>query len=203
MGQIKTFITMIFLFIGMSTAFAYSDQELKTIMEQRIQHKVAQMNDNISFMADKSKDLETRNYYREMALNLFIEKGEPFEDVGGIMNSGVKMETTSVYRKKPSRRLMKDYFTGLINLRYSKVDVQSTEARRIEVSDLEKIDDEGNYVATAYFEQIFVAYRDGRIVYKDKTRKKVKVYVFAEETIDGTEFIVRLGDVTALETTKI
>lgn len=203
MGQIKTFITMIFLFIGMSTAFAYTDQELKAIMEQRIQHKVAQMNDNISFMADKSKDLETRNYYREMALNLFIEKGEPFEDVGGIMNSGVKMETTSVYRKKPSRRLMKDYFTGLINLRYSKVDVQSTEARRIEVSDLEKIDDEGNYVATAYFEQIFVAYRDGRIVYKDKTRKKVKVYVFAEETIDGTEFIVRLGDVTALETSKI
>lgn len=194
---------MMFLCLGISTAFAYTEQELKEIMEHRIQHKVAQMNDNISFMADKSKDLDTRNYYREMALNLFIEKGEPFEDVGGIPNTGVKMETTSVYRKKPTRRLMKDYFTGLINLRYSKVDVQSTEARRIEVSDLQKIDDEGNYVATAYFEQIFVAYRDGRIVYKDKTRKKVKVYVFAEETIDGTEFIVRLGDVTALETTKL
>lgn len=203
MARLKVFIIMMFLYLGISTAFAYTEQELKEIMEHRIQHKVAQMNDNISFMADKSKDLDTRNYYREMALNLFIEKGEPFEDVGGIPNTGVKMETTSVYRKKPTRRLMKDYFTGLINLRYSKVDVQSTEARCIEVSDLQKIDDEGNYVATAYFEQIFVAYRDGRIVYKDKTRKKVKVYVFAEETIDRTEFIVRLGDVTALETTKL
>lgn len=201
MAQLKVLITMIFLCLGVSNVFAaYTEEELKAIMEQRIQHKVAQMNDNISFMADKSKSLETRNYYREMALNLFIEKGEPFEDLDGIRNSGVKMETTSIYRKKPTRRLMKNYFTGLINLRYSKVDVQSTEAHNIKVGDLQKIDDDGNYVATAYFEQIFVAYMDGRIVYKDKTKKMVKVYVFAEETIDGIEYIVRLGDVTAIET---
>lgn len=200
MAQLKVFITVMFLFLGASTAFAYTEQELKDIMEQRIQQKVAQMNDNISYMADKSKKLETRNFYREMALNLFIEKGEPFTDIDGIQNTGVKMETTSVYRKKPTRRLMKEYFTGLINLRYSKVDVQSTEAHNIKVGNLEKIDDNGNYVATAYFEQIFVAYRDGRIVYKDKTRKMVKVYVFADETIDGVEFIVRLGDVVAIET---
>ena len=40
-------------------------------------------------------------------------------------------------------------------------------------------------------------------VYKDRTRKKVKVYILAEETIDGQEFIVLLGDVTALETNRI
>lgn len=69
-------------------------------------------------------------------------------------------------------------------------------------SDLQKIDD-NKYVCTAYFEQVFVGYREGHPVYKDRTRKKVKVYILAEETIDGQEFIVLLGDVTALETNRI
>ncbi|WP_336526247.1 hypothetical protein [Bacteroides acidifaciens] len=200
MTKLRQVIFLMLLFIGAS-AFAQTDAGISELMKQRAQQKVAQMNDNISFMADKSKDLNTRNYYRGRALNLFIEKGEPFEEEG-IHNTGVKMETTSVYRKKPSRRLMKDYFTGLVNLRYSKVDIQSTKVHEIEVSDLQKIDD-NKYVCTAYFEQIFVGYRDGRPVYKDRTRKKVKVYILAEETIDGQEFIVLLGDVTALETSKI
>lgn len=200
MKSIKYIFSMLLLMIG-ATVFAQSDAGISELMKQRAQQKVAQMNDNISFMADKSKSLDTRNYYKGRALNLFIEKGEPFEEEG-IRNTGVKMETTSIYRKKPSRRLMKDYFTGLVNMRYSKVDIQSTKVHEIEVSDLQKIDD-NKYVCTAYFEQIFVGYRDGRPVYKDRTRKKVKVYILAEETIDGQEFIVLLGDVTALETTKI
>lgn len=200
MKNLKHIICLMLLFIGAS-AFAQKDAGISELMKQRAQQKVAQMNDNISFMADKSKDLNTRNYYRGRALNLFVEKGEPFEE-DGIRNSGVKMETTSVYRKKPLRRLMKDYFTGLVNLRYSKVNIQSTKVHEIEVSELLKVDD-NKYVCTAYFEQIFVGYRDGKPVYKDRTRKKVKVYILAEETIDGQEFIVLLGDVTALETSRI
>lgn len=200
MTNLKQVIFLMLLFIGAS-AFAQTDAGISELMKQRAQQKVAQMNDNISFMAEKSKDLDTRNYYRGRALSLFIEKGEPFEEEG-IHNTGVKMETTSIYRKKPSCRLMKDYFNGLVNLRYSKVDIQSTKVHEIEVSDLQKIDD-NKYVCTAYFEQIFVGYRDGRPVYKDRTKKKVKVYILAEETIDGQEFIVLLGDVTALETSKI
>ncbi len=200
MKSIRYILCTLFLMIGV-TAFAQSDAGISELMKQRAQQKVAQMNDNISFMADKSKSLDTRNYYKRRALNLFIEKGEPYEEEG-IPNTGVKMETTSIYRKKPSRRLMKDYFTGLVNLRYSKVDIQSTKVHEIEVSDLQKIDD-NKYVCTAYFEQVFVGYRDGRPVYKDRTRKKVKVYILAEETIDGQEFIVLLGDVTALETNRI
>ena len=200
MNTLKYIVCAIFLFIG-SSVIAQNDAAISELMWQRVPQKVAQMNDNISFMADKSKDLNTRNYYRGRALNLFVEKGEPFEEEG-IHNTGVKMETTSVYRKKPSRRLMKNYFTGLVNLRYSKVDIQSTKVHEIEVSDLQKVDD-NKYVCTAYFEQIFVGYRDGRPVYKDRTRKKVKVYILAEETIDGQEFIVLLGDVTAIETSRI
>lgn len=199
MKSIKYIFSLLLLLIG-ANVYAQSDAGITELMKQRAQQKVAQMNDNISFMADKSKSLDTRNYYRGKALNLFIEKGEPFEEEG-IHNTGVKMETTSIYRKNPSRRLMKDYFTGLVNLRYSKVNIQSTKINEIQISDLQKVDD-NKYVCTAYYEQVFVGYRDGKPIYKDRTRKKVKVYILSEETIDGEEFIVLLGDVTALETTK-
>ena len=199
MNSLKHIICLLLLFMGVS-AFAQTDRGITELMKQRAQQKVAQMNDNISFMADKKKDLGTRNYYKGRALKLFIGGGDPYEEEG-VRNTGVKMQTTSIYRKRPSVKLMKDYFTGLINLRYSKVDIQSTKVNEIEVSDLQKIGD-NKYVCTAYFEQIFVGYRDNRPIYKDRTRKKVKVYVFSEETIDGQEFIVLLGDVTALETTR-
>ena len=174
---------------------------LDNLIIQRQIQKIAQLIDNISFMADKSKSPDKRNYFKSRALNLFIEKGEPFE-IEGIHNPGVMMETTSIYRKKPSRRLMKDYFTGLVNLRYSRVDIQSIKVHEIEVSDLQKVDD-NKYVCTACFEQTFVGYRDGHPLLKDRIRKKVKVYILAVETIDGQEFIVLLGDVTALETSRI
>lgn len=200
MKYIKHILCMMLLFVGAS-AFAQTDAGLSELMKQRAQQMVAQMNDYISFMADKSKTVNTRIYYRGKALNLFIEKGEPYEEEG-IHNTGVKMETTSKYRKKPTSRLMKDYFTGLINLRYSKVDIQSTKVHDIKISDLQKVDD-NKYVCTAYFEQKFLGYRDGIPVYTDRTRKKVKVYIFSEETIDGEEFIVMLGDVSAIETSDL
>lgn len=198
LSYMKQFILMIFLICGIS---AFASDEPSELMKQRVQQKVAQLNDNISFMADKSKGTSTRNYYRKQALNLFIERGEPYTE-NGITNSGVKMETTSLYRSKPSRKLMKDYFTGIINYRYSKVNIESTKVHEIEVSELQKIG-ENKYVCTACFEQVFAGYRDGKMVYSDRTRKKVKVYVFVDETIDRPEFIVMLGDVTALETTRL
>lgn len=193
----KLFV-IIFAIIGYLCSYAQ-------ISKSNVQQRVAQLSDYISFMADKSKPLDTRNYYKNRALNLFIGKGEPFEQEG-ILNTGVKMETTSIYRKKPYRRLIKDYFTGLTNLRYAKVDIQSTNFIEIEVSDLQKVED-NKYVCTACFEQVFVGYREGRPCYTDRTRKKVKVYIFGEETIDGSfdgqESIILLGDVTAFETTKM
>ncbi len=202
MTKFKLFLILIILISG-ATASAQNldDAARKRLMEERARQMVAQMNDNITYMADKSKNLKTRQFYRTQALNLFIGNGEPYE-LEGESNAGVKMQTTSKYRKKPRERLMKDYFTGLIDLRYSKVDIESTKVNEIEISDLQKIDD-NTYVCTAFFEQIFRGYRDGKPVYTDRTRKKVKVYIIADETIDGTEFIVLLGDVTAVETAPI
>ena len=41
------------------------------------------------------------------------------------------------------------------------------------------------------------------VVYKDKTTKRIKCIIEQEDTEDGKEYIVMLGDVTALETKKL
>lgn len=202
MKGIKFLLAAALLVCFCSSAFGYTEKELNELTKSRVQQKVAQLNDNIAYMADKGKSVDTRNYYRGVALKLFLGKGEPYVEENGVRNPGVKMQTTSVYRKRPSEKLMKDYFTGLINLRYSKVDIESTKVHEIEVGDLRKVDD-GVYVCDAYFEQVFTGWRDNRPVYSDRTRKKVKVYIYEDLTIDGAEYIIYLGDVTALETEKL
>ena len=171
------------------------DEQIKRAAAQR----VAQMNDYISFMADKSYDLETRQFYKKQALNLFAGRGYEYEE-NGVRKEGVRMEVTSVNNKSPRSKLMRVYFNGLINLNYSKVSIQSTELAKIKVSNLQRVDD-NLYVCTCYFDQVFIGYRDGRPVYKDITRKKVKCYVEVQDVEDGPhEYVVLLGDVHAIDT---
>lgn len=200
MKYLKYVIMVLCLIVGID-ASAEIDKGLSDLMKQRAQQKIAQMNDNISFMADKSRSLDTRKYYRKTALKLFIGNGEPYE-FEGIPNTGVKMETTSKFRKKPNEKLMKDYFSGLINLRYSKVDIKTTNVYDIEISEIRPID-ENTYVCTGIFEQKFIGYKDGQPQYIDRMWKKVNIYILREVTIDGEEFVILLGDVKALETTDL
>ena len=200
----KKIIIAIIALLTVSASFAQSD--IQEVLKRRAAEKVGQLCDYIEFLANPQNEYKTRNYYKTKALNLFINKGEEYEE-DGIYRKGVIMEVTSVFRKKPSQRLIKEYFTGLMNMRYSKVAIESTEISNIEVSRLQQIDDD-TFVCTCYFEQAFCGYRDGIPVYKDITRKKVKCYVVKEVIIDDQggeqhEFMVMLGDVTALETRRI
>lgn len=159
------------------------------------------MNDYISFMADKSNDMETRQYYKKQALNLFAGRGYNYEE-NGVNKEGVRMEITSVNNTRPRSKLMRVYFNGLINLTYQQVSIQSTELASIKVSNLQKVDN-NMYVCTCYFEQVFVGYRDGRAIYKDITRKKVKCYIEIQDVEDGPqEYVVLLGDVQAIDTKR-
>lgn len=175
-------------------------------LKLRAAQKVKEMTDNISRVADKSRSVQSREYIRTKTLVLFINKGEAFKEVydGGfeIQRQGVVMETTSLKCKTcdPKKTLMTQYLTNLIKLNYSQVKIESTDVSSMEVSSLHKIND-NEYVCTVYFEQAFVGYRgDGLPDYKDITRKSVEVHIAVEETIDGTEYIIRLGDVHALDT---
>jgi hypothetical protein len=177
----------------------------KEALKLRAAQKVKQMTDNISRIADKSRSVSTRESIRSKTLVLFINKGEAFKEVydGGyeIQRQGVFMETSSLKCKTcdPKKTLMTQYLTNLIKLNYSQVKIESTDVSSMEVSSLQKIND-NEYVCTVYFEQAFAGYRDGRPVYKDITRKSVEVHIAVEETLDGTEYIIRLGDVHALDT---
>lgn len=203
----KLFLLAITVIIASSNLHAQSNISNNPDLKRRAAECVAQMNDYISFMSDKAKDLKTRGVYRSEALNLFIAQGEAYEEettdeyghIQKVHKDGAMMEITSKFRRRPTHRLIKDYFTALMNMRYSKVDIQSTDVAEIEVSNLKKVGD-GHYTCTCYFEQAFCGYRDGKPVYKDITRKKVECHIFVLDTEEGEMYIVRLGDVTALET---
>ena len=181
------------------------DPAKQEMLKRRAAEKVGMMNDYIQFMADKKKSLSSRKIYKDKALNLFIGLGDAYEE-DGRMKKGVVMETTSLYRKTPLRRLMRDYFTGLMNLKYTQVDIESTEAAGMKVSNLKKIaetEDGTVYECTCYFDQAFIGYIDGVPKYKDITRKKVTCRIIAEDTVEGEEYTVMLGDVTALDTKRL
>ena len=188
-------------FIVMIFAPMMAQNSVEEQIKRRAAERVAQMNDYISLMADKSNDLETRQYNKKQALNLFAGRGYDYEE-NGIHKEGVRMEVTSVNNTRPRAKLMRVYFNGLVNLTYQKVSIQSTEVSSIKVSNLQKVDN-NLYVCTCYFDQVFIGYRDGIPIYKDMTRKKVKCYVEVQDAEDGLEYVVLLGDVHAIDTKRI
>lgn len=172
--------------------------ELQEMLGRRAAEKVKMMTDYIGFMADKEKKLSTREYYKTQALNLFVGAGYKYVQ-DGIERDGVTMQTTSKYRKNPRSKLMRDYFDTVIGYRYQKVQIEATDVADIKVSRLKKVG-ENEYECTCTFDQAFCGYRDGRPVYRDITTKRVVCRVILEETVDGVEAVVLLGDVYAIET---
>lgn len=200
----KMVLATILLFMASLT---YAQSNVEDLIAKRAQQKVKQMTNYVEYMANKDESLEDRKEYRTLALNLFIGHGEPYT-LNDTTRKGVYMQITSKYRKKPTERLMKDYFTGLINMRYNKVVIESTDVKDIKVSELRKVG-ENEFECTCTFVQAFCGYRDGRPVYKDITKKRVTCHIFGEETVKvmangeiktSYEYIVLLGDVEALET---
>ncbi len=160
---------------------------------------IALLNDYISFMADKNNSLQDRLDCKNRALSLFIANGNSY-NVDGVTKQGVILETISPYRHSPIRRLVRDYFDDVINYNYSNVEIESSSI--IEISDLERIDD-NTYICIASYVQTFIGYRDGVPVYKDRTRKNVIIKLASEDVKDSTEYILKLGDITVVETKRL
>lgn len=93
---------------------------------------------------------------------------------------------------------MRDYFSNLITglKYYTDVKISSTEVANMKVSDLKQIGT-NLYMCTCQYTQRFVGCRDGIPVYTDKTTKTINCYIEKEETEDGTEYVIMLGDVYA------
>ena len=205
MNTILKFTLASIVILMSSISASAQDYNEEKLFQQRAKERVKLMNDYVSFMADKSKSQETRYYYRKKALPLFIGKGYEYEE-NGVTKQGVMMQTTSVNRPGVTNTLLRDYFSRLVNLRYSKVNITSTEIAGMKVSDLKKVDSSDNktlYMCTCQYVQYFRGeYGDG-YVYADKTTKRIVCYVEVEETEDGQEFMIKLGDVEAISTERL
>lgn len=202
---IKLISSAFFLLVSTSIC-AQIQEELNEQAKTKVKEVVAQMNDYISFMANPKKDTEMRHLYRKQALNLFIGKGYDYEEEG-IEKEGVLMEVSSINRKRKSSKLTRIYFSGLIKMGYSAVEIKSTKCYDIKVSNLKKIAD-NEYVCTCEFEQTFRGFGDGYVYGPEVTRKRVKCYVTIEpieQNKDGksVEYKLRLGDTSVLETRKL
>lgn len=197
--RVKALIAILAVFGLASSVFAQVEGN-EEFIKRRAAEKVGQMNDYISYMADKGNTPKARKRRKVMALNLFIAKGyEYVED--GVQKDGVQMQVTSKSRAKVGQPLMRVYFDNLIgklNI-YTDVKIEATEVADIKVSELRKIDD-NLWECTCEYDQAFEGWRDGRPIYRDITTKAIKCYVISEDTEDGTEFIILLGDVYAIKT---
>lgn len=192
------YLFILLLFPMNSSIFAQNIDEDKIIM--RAVEKVAQLNDYISFMADKSRPLNYRLMRKEKALNLFIGKGYGYVE-NGVDKEGVMMEF-STRNKRISHTLLRHSFDNLCRIPGNDTGFQITavEIIGIKVSELLKIDD-NLWECTCEYDQAFEGIRDGQPIFRKINTKKVKCFVKTIETEDGIiEHIIQLGDVYALET---
>ena len=180
--------------------FELSPEQVEQIKTKGAE-KTAQMNDYISYMANKKKKMERRLEKKANALNLFLGEGNRYKEFGEY-KEGVMMQITSKRTNKvTSTPLMRVYFQNLIdrlNL-YSDVNISSTEVAGIKVTKLRRVDT-NEWVCTCQYDQVFEGIRDGRLIYRDITTKYVECHVYVEKTELGDEFIVKLGDVYAVDT---
>lgn len=209
--KLQNFILAILVvFFSTATVHAqYTDQEeMIELTPEQIQQirvkgaeKTAQMNDYISFMANKGMKKNDRLDHKKNALNLFLGKGYRYKEFGEY-KEGVMMQITSKRTGTVvATPYMRDYFQSLIDRlkTYSDVNISSTEVAGIKVSRLQRIGP-NEWKCTCEYDQVFEGIRDGKLIYRDITTKFVECYILAEQTELGTEFVVKLGDVYAKKT---
>jgi hypothetical protein len=184
----------------MICSIAFSQDINDKVIKCRIPEVIAQLNDYISFIADKKQPLKKKMHYKEKALNLFIGKGYGYEE-DGVKKEGVILEVASKNRKQTRRLLIRNYLDNLINRLggYSDVKITAPENANMKLSELIQVSP-NLWVCECEFNQAFEGIRDGRLIYRDITTKRIKCYVTAEETEDGREFVCKLGNVYAIDT---
>lgn len=149
--KIVRFILVIFALSLAIVASAQVDGQ-DEVMNRRVAEKVAQLNDYISFMANKKKPEELRMHYKAEALNMFVGKGYSYEE-NGVNKEGALIHVKTISGKIRSI-LVRNYFKSLIS---------------------------------------------GPRPYANIKIENVEKHVVEEDTEDGKEFTILLGDVYAIE----
>ena len=191
MNKITYLLILVFGLAIVSSATAQDElsPERKQAVDSLALEKVKDLSKYISIIGDKKTPWSEANRVIDRAEELFMQGSE----IG--VSSLVKPEV----KYYPVRK----YFERLMRLNYNKVEI---EWYNIEyVSDLQRQPD-GTYVGVITVFQKFKGYdKEGRLIYKDTTKKDITVYVKRKETQIGGRLIgfwdVMLGDIRVKETT--
>lgn len=200
MKQLKV-ITLFFVMalFGVTTSSA---QELTgEIVSNKLQEKAQILNDCLSFLSQKDRSADIKKHYMDQALNLFVNNGESFS-VDSVKYDGAYIVTKSAYRNKPVKRKIKDYLQGVMDLRYTPIDLSA-----IKIPALPSVIDSKSFVKcgdnlykyTTLIARELAGYIDGTPVYKDITPFEYSVFIGVKDTIDGREYIFYLSDIEVEE----
>ncbi len=201
MKQLKTItLALIVAILGVATSSAQEMTGEKVC--NKLQDKVQILNDYLSLLARKDRSADIKRHYMNQALALFVNNGEPFS-VDSVKYDGAYISTKSAYRNKPVKRKVKDYLQGVMDLRYTPIDLSAVKIPALPVMmDSKSLVKCGNnlYRFTALITRELAGYIDGTPVYKDITPYEYPVFIGMEGTANGKEYVVYLGDIEVEET---
>lgn len=203
------------LFLTLVSLNIIAQEELteaqKVEFQNRVKQKVDEFQSSLSNIVNNQLKHENRKEEVTKLLKQFMGEGGPYdyydeEADARIHSTGVKMQTSSVYKTNSQSQKLKNYIyklynpdTGMSTLPYTKIVIESVSAVRVD--NIEKVGD--HYECVAYFSQKFIGYRDGKVWYSDTTSKKIRCYISHIDLPTGKRiFDAKLGDIYVLSTKK-
>lgn len=181
------FILLIISLLSISVKAQALKEERLEEYRKLTENRVADFQQYIFIITDKSRSMEERREAIEQARELFIE--------------GAKMQVTG--KDNSTKRVsIGGYLNSLLTLsQYDKIEITNYDVAT--VSKFEK-GIEGNYHATATYFQKFEGFKEGKAIYADKTRKDISVTgKEGNRDMNQNDMIIFFGDVTVRETTPL
>ncbi len=163
------------------------DKVSKDEFKKKALAKIKEFQGCLYILCDKNSGNTALDNAVDQATSLFVD--------------GAIIEVSSVHSDEKKHLRVRDFLEKLRNLRYERIVITFSHVDY--VSNIRKGAD-GKYYGLVSFEQTFRAYRDGRLVYEDETKKTTEVQLIVyERSLHGNaiqQWDVMLSDVEVLGT---
>lgn len=201
------FYTIGLLFVilfNYASVFAQSTTEERLIEKIKIR-KLKMLNDYIDYIGNNKNDISSQKFYAEKALALFVNNGEGYE-CNDTPTKGALIHLVSDYNHHSISKLVKDYFKGVINMRYSVATIIKAQFAVISKKELGNSvkTENGQYRVTCYIKDL-CGIREGHLVYQEIAQKRICLYIDESQVdmITNESPLVLFLDVYATERPKI
>ena len=190
----KVLFAIVLVFLTLTGQSVFAQEELSPERKQAIDslalEKVRDLSKYIKVIGSKDTPWSEANRVIDRAEELFA----PDAEIG----------VSSLAKTKVDYYKVRQYLERLMRLNYDRVEIDWYDIQY--VSDLQRQPD-GTYVGVITIFQTFKGYdAEGRLAYKDTTKKDITVYVKRKHTQIGGRLIgfwdVMLGDMRVKETTQ-